>query len=167
MNSKGFTLIEVIVATFLLAGALIVLSNSWSGSLNAFRKSRHITTVSLLLQKKVTETELRAQNKGVSDVPEEEAGDFGSDFPEFSWKIETKKLEMPDLASILTARDGGAQEIEMTIIRQITEAIENAVKELRVTVVWKRKDQSLEYSITTYLVDEQQKDLLGNLGGGT
>ncbi len=152
MNKKAFTLIETLVAMMILAGALVVLGNSWSGSLGAIRKSRNITVVSLLLQKKMVELELKYQGRFL-DVPEEDAGDFGSDFKDFKWKLKTKKLEIPDLAASLTAREGGASDTEIAIVKQLKEIIDSSVKEMRVTLVWKKGTKELEYSVATYLVD--------------
>jgi len=167
MNRRGFTLIETLIATVLLAGALIVLGNAWSGSLNAIRKARSLTTISLLLQRKITEYELKYKDK-TAEIPEEEAGDFGEDFEPYSWKMQSKKLVVPNLSAALTAREGGASETEIMIVKQLTDLIENSVKEIRVSVTWKTDLKDLEYSVTTYLVDHEQAKMpgVGAPGGG-
>lgn len=156
-SQKAFTLIETLVAMIILAGALVVLGNSWSGSLGAIRKSRNVTAAALLLQRKVTELELKYQDK-FSEVPEDDGGDFGSDYPEYTWKLKTKKLEVPDLTAGLTAREGGASDMELTIVRQLTDLIEASVKEMKISITWKKGTKAQDYSITTYLID-WNKDL--------
>ncbi len=167
-SRRGFTLVEVLIAMVLLAGALIVLGNAWSSSLTAIRKSRSLTTLSLLLQRKMTEYEIKFKDKSTGEVPEEETGDFGEDFGQFKWKMQSRKLEMPDMSAALTARDGGATETEIMIVKQLQEMIEKSVKELRVTVLWSQGEKVLEYSLTTYLVDHEQASVgaIPGVGGG-
>jgi prepilin-type N-terminal cleavage/methylation domain-containing protein len=166
MKRAGFTLIEVLMATVLLAGALMVLGNAMSGSSNAVRKSRSLTTISLLLQRKITEYEIKYKNKSLSELPEKEEGDFGEDFAPYSWTMESKKVTMPDLSSALTARQGGASETEIMIVKQLTDLIEHAVREVKVAVLWKTPVRNLEYSVTTYFVDNDQANLGGAAAGG-
>ncbi len=160
---RGFTLIETLIAMVLLAGALIVLGNAWSGSLGALRKSRSLTTLSLLLQRKITEYEIKYKDRP-ADVPETEEGDFGEDFASYRWVMASKQIVMPDLTSLLTARDGGAKDEEIMIVKQLTEIISNAVKELKLSIFWKVQDKELEYSVTTYIIDHDKAGLPG--GGG-
>jgi prepilin-type N-terminal cleavage/methylation domain-containing protein len=155
-SQNGFTLIETLIAMIILAGALIVLGSSWSGSLGALGRSRQLTTLSFLLQKKMTEYEVKYKEKP-AEIPEEAEGDFGDDYKAFKWTMKSKKLEIPDLAAGLTSREGGATEIELMIVKQLTEMIEKAVRELQVTVIWKRDKQEVKHSLTTYLV-EYSKD---------
>jgi len=158
MRKKGFTLIETLIAMMILAGALIVLGNSWSGSLNSIRKSRLVSTMSLLLQRKMTEMELKYKDRPTSEIPEEDEGDFGEDYPEYTWKLESREITLPDMSSALTARDGGATEQEIMIVKKIQETIEKAVKEMRITVLYRRPGDSEEkppykHSLTTYMVE--------------
>ena len=164
-NQKGFTLIETLIAMVVLAGALIVLGNAWSSSLNAIRKSRSLTTLSLLLQRKMTEYEIKFKDKGTSEVPEEETGDFGNDFAPYTWKMQSRKIEMPDLSNSLTARAGGATETEIMIVKQLQEVLEKSIKELKVTVFWTQGGKVQEYSLTTYLVDYDQAGSIPGLNG--
>ncbi len=162
---RGFTLIETVIAMIILTGALIVLTNSWSGSMLAVRKSRQLHSAALLLQKKITEYEILYEGKPLSEVKEEESGDFGDDYPDFSWSMKSKKIKIPDLSAGLTARDGGANEMELMIVKKLTEFIEKSVVEMKVTITQNSKGKvrkPLDYSATTYLVDYGQN--LGGLG---
>ncbi len=156
MKNRGFSLIETLIAMMILSGAFLVLTNSWNGSLLAIRKSRNLSTVSYLLQKKTTELELKYKDKNPEEVPEDENGDFGSDFPNYTWKMKTEKLKMPDMSATLTSRDGGATEMELMIMKKVQEFIEKSVKEMRVSIVWKSGKRDVEYSVSTYLVDYSQ-----------
>lgn len=163
---KGFTLIEVLVAMMILSGAMVALSQSWSGSLFAFRKSSKVNTAVSLLKKKATELEIKYKTNSFSEIPEQEAGDFGSDFSEFTWTAQTQELEFPDLSALLISEDGGANEMILMVVKQMTDFFSKSIKELRVVVVWDSNGKKLNYSVTTYLVNNATSGSLGIGGAG-
>lgn len=158
---QGFTLIEVLIATMILSGALIAISSSWTGSVMAYRKGRKINVITHLLQKQATEMEL--QFKGESLIADRELeGDFGRDYPDLSWKTEVKPLEFPDLAPILVNQsDGGIDQLTLTVIQQMSSQLSQAIKEMKVSIFWKQGENISTYSITTYLVSYNQLALPG------
>ena len=163
----GFTLIEVLIAMMILAGALVALSASWSGSVMAYRKGRKVNVITRLLQKQATEMELRFKDESIVTDQELE-GDFGKDYPNLSWKTEIKSLQFPDLAPILVNQEDGVDQITLTIIRQMSTQLSQAIKEMKVSVLWKYQDRVSTYSITTYLISYSQLGLPGasGVGGG-
>lgn len=151
----------------ILAGAMVALSQSWNGSLFAFRKSQYVNTIVGLLKKKTVELEIKYKAKGFSEIPESDGGDFGSDFPDFTWQAETKDLEFPDLSPILVSQEGGANELLLTVVKQMTEYISKATKEMKVTVIWKSGKNEIKYSVTTYLVNNEAGSIgMGGAGAG-
>lgn len=158
-SSSGFSLIEVMIAMMILAGAMVALSQSWQGSLFSFRKAQNVNTIVSLLKKKTTELEIKYKSKSFSEIPEDESGDFGAEYPEFTWVSKTKDLEFPDLSQILISKEGGANDTVLMVIKQMTDFISKATKELKVSVVWKSNNKEVTYSVVTYLVN--------NLGAGT
>ncbi len=162
-KTPGFTLIEVLIATIILAGSMVVLSNSWGGSIFILRKSQVVNTVAYLLKRKMTEIELKYEGAPLDEVKDEDGGDFGGDFPEYSWRMRSKKMEFPDLSAVLTAREGGVDEKLLTIVRSMTKQFNENIKEVEVTVIYKRSKRSLEYKLTTYLIDYSKPlNLTGN-----
>ena len=153
MNNKGFSLIEVLLATIILGGALIALSSSWSGTVHSFKKSEKVQIVTSLLKSKTTELEIKYAQSGFGSVPEEEDGDFGDEFPDLTWKSEVRILEFPDLTPLMMAKDGSIDEMTRTIVKQMTGHFSKNIKEMRVTITWKAKAKPVEYSTTTYLVN--------------
>jgi general secretion pathway protein I len=89
----GFTLVEMIVATLLLAigvvGAMIALSSSVRANYAAER----LQTAALLAQRKLTEIELQPDSLTGGD----QQGDFGSQYPEFHWRESVESTDYPDL----------------------------------------------------------------------
>jgi general secretion pathway protein I len=154
-NIKAFTLVEVLIAMVVLAGASLVLYQSWNGSLAAVRKGRNYNTVTFLLQKKLVEFEVENKNKKVEDIKGIGKGNFGSDFPDYTWQVEIKPFSLPPITPPkLEGTDNGLAE---TIIKTMTEYFEKAVREIRITVYYKRADKVLEYSASTIFVDFAQE----------
>jgi general secretion pathway protein I len=169
LNTKGFTLIEVLVALFILAGGIIVLSTSWSGNFMRIRKSALYNDVATLLQRKMVETEAKYRLK-VKEIPDEDAGDFGSDHPQYTWRLKSRDLKLPDLAPILMSQEEHPDEMLMTMLQQMSDTLSKAIKEVKVSIIVKRNGKELEFAATEYFVDYTQDFSLGGaagaLGGG-
>src|SRR4051812_16840059 len=136
LGRKGFTLIEVLVALFILAGGILVLANSWSGNFMRMRKSALFNDVATLLERKMVETESKYKIK-FAEIPEEDGGDFGADHPQYSWKLKSRELKLPDLTPLLVGQDNGADENLITMLKQVTEFLGKAIKEVKVSVIVK------------------------------
>jgi len=83
----GFTLLEVMIAVALIAIALVTLIGAQAQSVSMATASRFDAMASLLAQWKLTELSLVdfAQLTGGT-------GNFGEDYPHFSWKSEVNDL---------------------------------------------------------------------------
>ncbi len=138
----------------ILAGALVMLSSSWSGSLMAFRKSQTLTTVAYLLKRKMTELEVKYRPETGLLPPEAEEGDFGSDYKDFRWKLMSKQVEFPDLsAALVSSRAEGTPEILISTLRQLSDQLSRNVREMTLVVYAKIGRRELEYSVTSYSVN--------------
>lgn len=87
LGSAGFTLLEVMIAVSLIAIAVVTLFGSQSQSVSLVTVSKFDTMASLLAQRKLTELSLQefaSVNNG--------EGDFGEDFPGFTWKMKVDEL---------------------------------------------------------------------------
>jgi prepilin-type N-terminal cleavage/methylation domain-containing protein len=152
-NIRGFSLIEVLLATIILGTALVALSSSWSGTMFSFKKSEKIQIITSLLKSKTTELELKYAQLSFSAIPETEDGDFGDEFPELSWKSEVRDMEFPDMTSIMAGKDG-IDETTRSIVKQMTDHFSKNIKEIRITIFWKaKKGKPVQYSSTTYIVN--------------
>lgn len=129
------------------------------------RKTQQAFEVSALLERKMTEIDIEFRGKSLDEIPESKEGTFDG-IENFSWKMSSKKLEIPDIASTMTAKEGGADQMLMTVIKQMTEAMSKSVKEVTVTVLYTKGKKPLEYSVTTYFVDYNKDVPLGMPGGG-
>lgn len=153
-SNKAFTLIEVLFATIILGGALVALTSSWSGTTFSFHKAEKVQIITSLLKSKMTELEIKYNQNSFGSIPETEDGDFGDEFPDLSWKAETRDLEFPDLSAILASQDGSIDETTRMIVKQMTDHFSKNIKELRITIAWKSaKSKPVLYSSTTYIVN--------------
>lgn len=153
MRKNGFTLVETVIAMVILSSGLLLLANSWSGSFMRVKKTQTATEVAALLERKMVEIEMEFQGKPLESIPEEKADDFGSEYPQYSWKMTAKEFVVPDISATLTAQSGGANELALTMMKTLTDHLSKSIKEVKVTVVYKAGKKPLEYSATQYFVD--------------
>jgi len=103
---RGFTLLEVMVAVAILAIALVAILKANVQSLDTLIETKERTTVSMLAASKMAEVEA----VGAADWSEFQ-GDFGEEYPGFTWRVETAPTEVERLvrvAVIVQAREGGS-----------------------------------------------------------
>lgn len=81
-SGRGFTLIEVSVAVFIIAIVLLAVYRLHSQTLSMNFSARFYTTAPLLAQKKLAEIEM-TELLELSD----ESGEFGEDFPGYTWEF--------------------------------------------------------------------------------
>lgn len=165
MKKNGFTLIETVIAMVILSSGLLLLANSWSGSFMRVRKTQLSTEVSALLERKMTEVEMEYTGKPLESIPEEKEDDFGSEYPQYSWKMEAKEFQVPDMTASLTARSGGADEMTLTVMKTLSEHLAKSIKEVKVTVIYKGAKKPLTFSATQYFVDYDKQIQMPGMPG--
>jgi len=167
-TSRGFTLLEVLIAMMILAAGVVLLSSSWSGSTARMRKTQYNTEMAALLERKVAEIDFKYRGKPIESIPEEEEDDFEG-VPDYSWKMTSKEFTMPDLTGALIGRDGGADQMMIMLMKQFSEHLGKAIKEVTITVTYTKAKKPLQTSVTMFFVDfnkEPPLGALGALGGG-
>ena len=85
----GFTLLEVMIAMAILSIALIAVYQGQSQGISMAGDSRFLTTASLLAQSRMAQ--LDAADPGSIKA---EKGDFGDDFPDYTWRVEIENTEI-------------------------------------------------------------------------
>lgn len=91
----GFTLLEVMVAMAILAMTLVGVYQLQSQSISLATESRFRTSAALLAQSKMADVEAAA-----SLATRTEDGDFGPDYPQYSWRLEITDTELPRFKKI-------------------------------------------------------------------
>ena len=106
----GFTLLEVMVAMAILAGALTVLLESQTKSVQASNRSKFMTTAVLLARAKLADLEDELYEDGFSDIGKEATGDFSDEgFANFRWEWKVETVELPTVAEAQEAASASAQ----------------------------------------------------------
>ena len=88
---SGFTLLEVMIAVSIIAIAFVTLIGSQSQSVSIAGHTRFAITSALLAQKQLTTIE----SADFGDVSSS-SGDFGENYPGYSWKTEVFELSEDD-----------------------------------------------------------------------
>lgn len=168
-NKNGFTLIEVILAMMVIAGGLLVLSNSWSGTYSRLRKTQVQVQMAALLERKVVEIEKEYKGKPIDTIPEEKEDNFGSDLPEYSWKMTSQKLELPDISPVLAgqqqASEVGTKLDLITIMKLFTEHLNKSVREVKIEILYKDSKKPLSADVVIYMIDYDRSLPMPGAGG--
>jgi len=165
-NKRGFTLLETLLAVVILSAGILLLTQSWSGSFLRLRKTQLNQEVAALLERKMAEIELEYRGKPLDSIKEEDGDDFGSEYPDYRWKMTSREFQSPNLGSIMAGKDGGANQMLLTMIQQLTEHLSKTIKEVKVSVIYTKAKKPLEYSIVTYFVDYNKPLSIGGSSGG-
>ena len=108
--TRGFTLVEVMIALALLGMTLVVVSKSTANNLlNA--QNAHMTGVTTdLARGKMYDTEERLLKDGFSDSDQSANGDFSDEgWPDVKWAAKVEQVELPPLQQLQQLAKGQAQ----------------------------------------------------------
>ncbi|MFO0583075.1 MAG: prepilin-type N-terminal cleavage/methylation domain-containing protein [Anaeromyxobacter sp.] len=181
LQSRAFTLLEVMVALAILAAALLTISQITSASLRNEVRAQKLDVATLLARGKMVELEERYERTGFKDFDDAEDGTFEDQgHPEVKWKTEVVKpqvdlssqkiLEMltgsSDMQALLgnvsKPQGGGPTTVDPraalfgpmldTQLLRFGETIKKGVRELRLTVSWPDGKVDGTFTIVTHLV---------------
>ncbi len=122
-SQRGFTLLEVMVSVTIIGIALVSLIGSQSQSVSIAASSRFETTASLLARQKLTELALA----GFEELRSAE-GDFGDDFPGYSWTVEVRDLGVDDTG--IEGSDDMLRSVDLIISTGLEEGLSFGVREI-------------------------------------
>lgn len=152
-TNKAFTLIEVVLAMMIMASGLFILTNSWSGTYNRLKKTQVKVQLAALLERKVVEIEREYKNKSLDSIPEEKEDSFGEELAEYSWKMTSQKLELPDLSAVMESQQDGVKTDLASLMKIFSEHISKSVKEIKVEVTYKDKKKPITVDVVFYMID--------------
>lgn len=172
MNKKmGFTLIEVVLAMMIMVTGLMILTSSWASTYTRLHKTQVQVQLAALLERKVVEIEKEYKNKPIDTIPEEKEDTFGSDLPEYSWKMKSQKLELPDISPLVGGGGGegssgvGGTNLDLTsIMKMFTEHLNKSIREIKIEVIYADKKKPISADIVIYMIDYDRPLSMG--GGG-
>lgn len=86
-NTRGFTLLETVVAMAILSLALMAIFDLNSGAVANHVYTKRLTVASLLARSKMTDLEQKLYDDGFNNDDDEESGDFSEEgWPQFKWR---------------------------------------------------------------------------------
>ncbi len=178
-RSRGFTLLEVMVAIAILAFALVSVSEVVSGSLRSQVLARDLDVATLLARGKMAELTEKYEREGFQVGGDSDDGSFEDEgHPELRWKM--KLVEPPStldgkaLASAMIgdaalqqllqpkADETGRQQVNPAAaamsamieaqLNVLASTVKQGVRELRLTVSWKDGAREESFDVVTHLV---------------
>jgi general secretion pathway protein I len=94
--NEGFTLMEIIIALAILGISLFVLLETQYSSLSLFSGSQEVTISNMLMDQAIAQAEL-----DILIGEETGNGDFGDEFPGYSFEYESKLVDENELPGLL------------------------------------------------------------------
>ena len=107
-NKAGFTLLEVLLASVLLALFLVPLLGGVISALGNIQRSRNLQIARQLAMNKLAELRLEK----VPELEIEQEGDFTPEYPQFHWRIQYQKI--PEL-ELLETQIAGLRTMEIVL----------------------------------------------------
>ncbi|MBT1070724.1 prepilin-type N-terminal cleavage/methylation domain-containing protein [Geobacter chapellei] len=110
--SKGFTLLEVMIALAIMAGVVLTVLTSVNYHLSIISAERDNTALTLLARAKITELEQGA-------LQEKSEGTLAPMHPEFTWKSELLPTQLPALKKLVLRVQRTGDKREVALVRYI------------------------------------------------
>lgn len=142
---------EVLIALFILAVAMTGVLTFFASAQVKSRRAEALIVATSLARKKMAEVALDMDKRILEgrfpQDDEREEGDFEKPFERYKWTIAVRKVELP-MPPMQDEKAGLMQVFMQTISKQIAEA----VREVKLTVSWRVRDQEQKIMVTTHIV---------------
>jgi len=172
----GFTLLEVMIALAVLAGALLVVSQVVGSSLRTQARARQIGVATMLARTKMVALQAQYERKGFRDFDESDEGTFEDDgHKEIRWKVDVRRPTLDLGPEAILATLTGGKKIEELLpspkeapqlapfqailtgliqaqLTKISEQVKKSAREVRLTVSWQDGAATESFDVTTQLV---------------
>jgi type II secretory pathway pseudopilin PulG len=162
LGNQAFTLLETLIAIGIMMVAFGAILMMESASINTTIKAKQINVVSMLAKNVMVESEHKIEGKAFEDISKEESGRFQPPFEDYSWKRSIKEIKFPSISTSAGGSDGkeggaadsGDKSMSADMIAKlITSHLSKAVREMTVTISWKKGGGEQSFSASTYWVD--------------
>ena len=154
--ARGFTLLETMIAMAIMMVAFASILMVESSSLNTTLKAKQVNVVSMLARNKMIETELDMEGKTFEEVKSEESGQFEEPFQDYKWAKKVKEIKFPALPTGGGGKkdeEGGGDAMSEMITKLVTNFFSKAIREVSVTITWKKGKGEQSFTVSTYWVN--------------
>ncbi len=153
-SASGFSLLEVMIAIAILAVSLLAIFNLQSTSLLGSARARRISVCTQLAREKMGRTLIELEDgikKGEFPEEKEEGGTFEDEkFPDYSWKLNIKKVDIP-----APPASEGQADIMAQVFSMVSQQLSQSTREVKLSVSWKEPETDEEevgIVLTTHIV---------------
>ncbi len=161
-KEQGFTLLEVMIAMAIMLISLASILAVESNSINATRRAKQLNIVAMLARGRMIKLESEFEGKTFSEFRKEDGGNFDEPYQDYRWSYKVKELTFPNIggggggdkgegASGGAAESGGGM-AEM-VTKLLTKYLSKSLREVALTVFWKRGSGEQSFTVATYWVD--------------
>ncbi len=176
-QQDGFTLLETLIALAIMMVAFASILMTQSSAINSSMKSKQTNTVAMLASRKMAEIEIELEGKSFQEIKEETSPEaFPEPFQDYSWKRVIKEVEFPNIANLANAGAGGSDESSSgaeaeeaqrsasaasgeveRITRLVTKFLSDSIREVTLTISWKKGKGEQSTDISMYWVDLEKE----------
>ncbi|MBI2521176.1 MAG: prepilin-type N-terminal cleavage/methylation domain-containing protein [Bdellovibrio sp.] len=164
-NSKGFTLLEVMIALTIFAVFAVMFVAGQSGNLADSLQMREESLLRILCVNKINEILNSPPEFNEQLTLSKEKKTF-EDYPEYEYTLEYKKLKIPDLSKLAGKQsdeetdttdesEQTSASLNTTVLKNIKENLQNMVWQVRVTVT--NKKTGFFYSLAAWPPNKNAK----------
>ncbi|MCB9061863.1 MAG: prepilin-type N-terminal cleavage/methylation domain-containing protein [Halobacteriovoraceae bacterium] len=160
LSNKGFTLLEVLVATAIFAFFIAAFSSRHSANVLSSNTIREDLILKELCLKALNETMLDPPKFSTSITLAPEAAKVFDDFPDYEYVIEWKEFDVKPVISMLlgaeekeSAEENATKQALQRLEKPIVENLKKQLWQLKITVT--NKNTGYFQDLTTWVYDEK------------
>ena len=179
VESKGFTLIEVMFALAILFGGLTILLQGAASSVASTKRAQLMTVAAELGRMKMYDIEETLLHDGFQEIDKEEEGDFSDeDWKQIKWSSKITKIDISNPQALVSMvagipfgapsegeggeesaglfddfNGGGGGGIFETMLPIVSNILEKAIRKVHLKVMWKNGKEDQEINLDCYFVD--------------
>lgn len=165
-SAAGFTLLEVMIAIFIIAIGISAILVAENNSLEVTLRAKRMTTVAMLAKNAMIQAEREIEGKTFDETKKEASGTFDAPYADYRWERKIKEITFPnvlDSSGAGAAGAGGSSSSDKSdqmkdpnverIVKVATNYLSKSTRELTITILWTEKKQEQSFIMSQYWVD--------------
>jgi prepilin-type N-terminal cleavage/methylation domain-containing protein len=168
--SRGFTLVEVMMALSILAIGLIGLIGRTAAHARATQEVAMRSVAVDLARGRMYDLEAELTKDGFQELDQSSEGDFSDEgWPKYTWEASVEKVELPNLTALDEAQGGeaetedsaagagaflGGMDSIATFYEPLTQILEVAIRKVTLTVHWTTGAEEQDLVVVCYFTDQ-------------
>lgn len=143
-RTRGYVLLEAVAAIAVLSLGIVGVQEAMRQSILTRAQARDLTQARFLLEELVSQLQLRPQL-----AEGEQKGDYGENYPRFSWKYKVSRIELPEADQTIPNQVGpDGQPMVLDVPVKFMAAID-------VTITWTLRGDTYERKTRTLCQPEK------------